>query len=943
MEESRPVQTWSNAVLGSLSHLTTTYARIVVVLALATAVLAAFYTARHLELITGRNDLISPDKRYLQLDEEYSETFRGLEQLIVVAEGPDFEETKAFVRRLGQRLEADREQVEEVFYRIDTSSLQGKKLLFLPPEDLHSLRENVEEYQELMRDLTAAPALNTLFTAINRKVSSVMVSHLAADFLGLEEPESEDEGEEGTPLKLSFLKSLLQQMDSALASSTFHYRSPWDEFFGNDELANDGFLASDDKRFVFLQVEPRKRGEGFNARQESIAAVRRYVAELRKEFPHVQAGVTGSKALDNDEMLAAQEDTRVATLVSLTGVTLLYVLFFHKIRRPLIIAFALTVGLIWTMGVLTLTVGHLSIISIFVAPMLIGLADDFGVHFVTRYEEERDLGKPFGRALRATFISTVPGIVAGACTTALAFYAMMFADFRGIQELGLIAGNGMLLSLLAMLTLLPALLTLTEGKKKWRKRFRRETRLARGFASWGFAVQRFCRPGLILAAGVSLVCLLALPTITFDYNLLNLQARGTESVTWELRIIENSERSSRNALSTASSLAEAARKAALFEALPSVETVETISSLVPEQQEERIRLVRKLAPFFNDLPSTLAAPGQIDTKDLKFTLDRLKFKLREKNDAWNPKKKPPEQEIAEVRGLLISVLSHLQTLSASEAEAALDRLQKPLFHDFADKWSLLCDNLNPPGPITLADIPTQLARRFVSADEKKFLLQIYPRKNIWNREPLAEFISQLRQVDPDVTGSPVIGYESIRAIKDGYVEGGLYATAAILLVTFLTLRRVKDTLLAMVPVVLGMLWTGGLMWLCDLKLNLANLVAVPLIIGIGIENGIHLVHRSREEACEGWVLVAGSTGQSVTLFSLTTMVGFGSLMVAKYYGIFSMGLLLTLAVGSVLLASLTVLPLLLHTPAAKMAPARETIPEEVETALPARAKAEKRA
>ena len=133
-----------------------------------------------------------------------------------------------------------------------------------------------------------------------------------------------------------------------------------------------------------------------------------------------------------------------------------------------------------------------------------------------------------------------------------------------------------------------------------------------------------------------------------------------------------------------------------------------------------------------------------------------------------------------------------------------------------------------------------------------------------------------------------------------------------MLVTFLTLRRVKDTLLAVTPVALGMLWTTGLMWLFDLQVNLANLVAFPLIIGIGIDNGIHLVRRAREEACEGWVLVAGSTGQSVTLFSLTTMVGFGSLMVARYYGVFSMGLLLTLAVGSVLLASLAVVPLLLH-------------------------------
>jgi predicted RND superfamily exporter protein len=165
-----------------------------------------------------------------------------------------------------------------------------------------------------------------------------------------------------------------------------------------------------------------------------------------------------------------------------------------------------------------------------------------------------------------------------------------------------------------------------------------------------------------------------------------------------------------------------------------------------------------------------------------------------------------------------------------------------------------------------------------------------------------------------VLTEPVTSYESMRAIKSGFVEGGLYATVAILAVTFLTLRVVRDTLLALFPVALGMLWTGGLMWLCDLRLNLANVMAVPLIIGIGIENGIHLVRRARTDRRDGWALVEGSTGQSVALFSLTSMVGFGSLMVARHYGMFSMGLLLALAIGSVLLASLTVLPLLLRAP-----------------------------
>jgi hopanoid biosynthesis associated RND transporter like protein HpnN len=934
MNPFQMARSWSSALLDLLSHTTTTYAKTVVALVLAISALSVWYSRRHLDFVTSRNQLISSEKRYLQLDDEYADTFHGLEQVVVVAEGPDLEETKVFMQSLSERLKADTAHVQEVFYHIDTDSLAGKKLLWLSADDLRSLHDKLEESRELMRDVTAAPGLNTLLTAMNRRISATMVSHLTQGFLGLaESPDSENTAEQ-KGLSLSFFRSLLEQMQQALTVAPFSYRSPWRDFFGNDELGDDGFLVSDDKRFVFLMVEPQNHGEGFDAQQEAIAAIRRHIAELRQTFPRVQAGVTGDEALGNDEMLTAQTDSSLASLVSLLGVGILYLLFFRSIRRTLILLATVMVGLTWTMGLLTLTVGHLSIISIFVASILIGLADDRVVYFLIRYEEERDLGRSFHEAIHRTFTHAAPGIVAAAVTNALAFYAMMLADFRGIQELGFIAGNGMLLSLAVTLTFLPALLTLTEGRALWRQSTRRDTWLAQAFTRMGRAAQRLRQPVLLVATGVSLLCLLALPTISFDYNLLHLQARGTESVTWEQQLVEHAGRSSWFALATAPSLAEAAQKAARFEVLPSVEKVETISSLVPERQEERLQLVHALAPFFADLPSPLIASAAVDIEELKHTLARVRFKLPQENADGASPQKPAEREIGEVRQRLTEVIGRLETLSATDAAAALQRLQQPLFQDFAEKWALLRDNLNPSGPITLADIPIQLRSRFVSADGQKFLLQIYPRKDIWDRAPLEEFVSQLRRADPDVTGSPVIGYESIQAIKNGYVEGGEYAGVAILGVALLTLGRVSVTLLAALPVLCGMLWTAGLMWVCDLKLNLANLVAVPITIGIGIESGIYLVRRAHEETKAGGLLVGESTGQSVALFSLSTMVGFGSLMVARHYGIFSMGLLLTLAVGSVLLVSLTILPLLLHTSTPGVSERGRKTQEKTATASP---------
>lgn len=928
-----------------LAGVTTTYAKTVLVLCMLLSAVAALYTVQSLEFLTGRNELISSKKRYLQLDEEYSNEFMGVEQVVVVVEPRDVEQGKEFVTRLGEMLARDTTHVEEVFYRIDTTSLEGKKLLYLTPDDLRALHDNLQEYQDLIHELTAAPGLNTLFRAINQQVSTGMVSHIVSGFLGLESPtEPSDTVEEKEPLKITFLRSLLQELERALTDTDYRYRSPWAEFFGGtEELSDNGYLISANRRFVFLMVEPRKAADGgFTARRESIAAIRQAVAQLRPDFPGLEAGVTGTKALANDEMVGAQANSNLAAVVSLVGVTLLYLFFFRRVRHPLVIVAALTVGLAWTMGMATLTVGHLTIITAFVAPMLIGLADDFGVHFMTRYEEERAHGREPVAALRVVFEHTVPGIVAGAFTTSLAFFAVMLADFRGMQELGWIAGSGLLLSLLATLTFLPALLVVLESYRPWVVVPEGRTFLTSTFRQLGGLLEDARRPLLALAGVITLCSLAALPTVSFDYNLLNLQAHGTESVEWEKRIIANSERSSWNALATAPTPEEAMRKAAAFEALPSVESVESVASLIPSGQDERLPLVRRLQPLLQDLPPLLPAPAPVDVPDLQRTLNKLKLKLREDNAEWDPQKKPAEAELQAARQSLLAISERLQTLPESAAMAALDRFQQALFRDFQDKWALLSNNLNPPGPITLADIPPQLKDRFVSRDGQKFLLQIYPKQNIWEREPLEEFISQLRQVDPDVTGSPVIGYESIRAMKEGYVEGGLYALVAVVLVTFVALRRVGDTLLAMLPLGLGMIWAAGLMWLFALQFNLANLVAVPLIIGIGVENGIHLVHRFREEGEGGPALVAGSTGQAVALFSLTTMIGFGSLMVAQYYGIFSMGLLLTIAVGSVLVASLFVLPLLLVRPTTTLSPTVQAAPS-LEEDLPVRKRVQRRA
>jgi hypothetical protein len=234
-----------------------------------------------------------------------------------------------------------------------------------------------------------------------------------------------------------------------------------------------------------------------------------------------------------------------------------------------------------------------------------------------------------------------------------------------------------------------------------------------------------------------------------------------------------------------------------------------------------------------------------------------------------------------------------------------------VYRDFVQSFQRLQANMNPQ-PIGLDQLPPEIRRKFVS-DQGRFLLQIHPAVNIWEREGAFRFVDDLRRVDPEVTGTPVITYEAIRLMERAYVQGTLYAVVLVSGLTALIVRRVRETLLALLPLGLGILWTVGLMYFMDLKFNLGNVFGLPLILGAAAEYGLSIILRFMEDQEHGGgPLVARSTLMGVFVSGLTTVTGFGTMMLAQHRGIYGLGLLLTLGAAVSLLASLVVLPVLLR-------------------------------
>ena len=861
------------------------------------AVAGITYTLHTLSFRTSGRDLLPRNAGYVVRYNQYASEFGELEDIVIVIEARTFEAAKAYAARLVHELRLSPIKFPRVTYRVDPQRFEGRQLLYLPTEQLKEVRDRIFDYQEFMESFAGDPSLARLVEGANAAMASAFVSNLFD--LGLEKG-----GGENT----RFLQLVLEQISDRLNRPT-PYRSPWGTLFSLGERPADaGYFLSDDKSLLFALVETPTSDKGsFIGDRRAIEVIRGVIANLKTDFPNVQAGVTGGPTLSNDEMTAAFEDSGVAMGIAFALTLLVMMLAFWRVGKPLLMLAVLAVTLAWSMGIIALTVGHLTIFSVMFISIVIGIGIDYGIYFLFRYEEEIFLGRNLKEALQLTAARTGPGMLIGALTAGGTFYVLMLTDFRGIQELGFIAGSAILMAWLGMITLFPALLMLVDRHHAERPRNQapRAHAIERMHVPVLDRVTSYPRTVLTVAGIATLASLWAVPYVGFDYNLLNLQAKGTESVLWEKRILATTGRSGFNGLASAKTLEELRKKQEAFEKLPSVSDVDSVLRVIPDNQPEKIAIVNTFAPIVS--PVRVGRSSPVDIERLARALGELQRRLD--IFATEAGDKLPA-DLKDLRARTAALLKTLKTVDREVAEPALSHLQSQLYRDFTSKFFDLQRNLNPR-PVVLADVPEEIQRKFIGK-RGDFLLQIHPRVDIWEREGARTFVRELRSVDPDVTGAPIITYEAIGYMERAYYQGTIYAFLVVGILSFLMIRRVKETLLALLPLVLGLLWTMGLMRVFGIQFNMANVWGLPLIIGASAEFGLNVMVRYLEGRDHGGPLVARSTVMGVALSGVSTMVGFGSLMIARHQGIYSLGLLLTLGSACGLFAALAVLPVILR-------------------------------
>ena len=887
-----------NKLFHFIQRLAFKHSLIVIGCSLILAGLSIWVTSEKLTFRTGRGDLVAKDLPYVTLYKEYRKHFKDLEGMVIVAEGGTPSRRAQFAEILAAKLQNSPDLFSKVIYKFDTSYFRSRFLLYLNLEDLKSLKEKLEDHQNFIESINASPGLNNLFNHINTEIASGMVDSLMTDFLGEGDTADEKKNEEND---LNLMIRVLEEMNRSLEKE-YHYQSPWQSLFnsGEESLRDKGYLVSKNEKLLFILAVPNKDEASFTGYKDSVYSARELIASVIKDFPEMEVGLTGEDVISTDEMITTQKDIELASKIALGGVALLFILAFKGIVKPLLAVFSLLVALAWSLGFTSITVGHLNILSVVFTTILIGLGIDFGIHILERYKEERQSGNDISLALQKTLQGTGQGNFSGAITIAIAFGAMVLTDFIGIVELGWIAGWGILFCLIAMILLLPALVTLEEKLRK--PNYLKSTKIP--IPSQVSRLNNFFNHYkliIIICTVLVLVASFSLRKNFFDYNLLHLQAKGTEAVKYEMRILENAGRSAWSAAFLADSLEEVREKEAKLKTLPTIDNVESIAAMVPKNQKDKAEYLKEnLVPLLNEF-FVEEEDGPLSIKALNKTLKRIRFKFQGREGK--------EDKIAKAAKEIDKFFIQTETIEPEIAERSLELFSQNLFADYRSLMKKLKQNATPQF-IEISSIPKSLRERYLSV-KGKYLITVFPSVDIWNLEKRQQYLEDLRSVDPDVTGSAVHMFNSTRLMTEGYINGGIYAMITIIIYIFVVFRNLRTVFFILLPVLVGSIWTLGIMDMFELKLNMANLVILPLILGIGVVNGIHITHRYREEKDKNSVVLGKSTGQAVVLSSLTTMIGFGSMMVADHYGVFSLGLVLTLGVFCCLVASVTFLPALL--------------------------------
>ncbi|WMT77846.1 MMPL family transporter [Bradyrhizobium sp. Ash2021] len=850
----------------SIVRTCTRFAIPVVIVSLVLAIGAGFYTARNFSINTDINKLISSELDWRKRDNQFEEAFDRERLILAVVEAPTPELSSAATKALTQKLSGDTRNFESVTPLGSGEFFEKNGLLFLPVEEVGQVTGQLESAAPLIEIMAGDPSIRGLTGALETGLA------------GIKRGQAKLENAE-RPFNL-----IAQTVENVVSkgTGTFSWR----------ELTSDKPSTDADRR-SFIEFKPILDYNALQPGKDATDAIRQAAKDLNFASEYgARVRLTGPVPMANEEYATVQDGAITNGIGTVVIVLVILWLALHSAKIIFAVFVNLFVGLSVTTAVGLMMVGSLNLLSIAFAVLFVGLGVDFGIQYSVRYRSERFKNDNLPLALENAARRAAVPLSLAAMATAAGFLCFLPTDYKGISELGKIAGAGMLVAFLTSITTLPALLDLLNppGEKD-----------PVGYAFLAPVDHFLEKHRVIIIVGTLLVAVAGLPLLyfmKFDFNPINLRNKNAESIATflDLRKDPNTGANAINVMTN--SEADAKKIEAKLEKLPEVLRVMSLDSFVPEDQPAKLKLIAQAAkvvgPALN--PDSIdAAPSDAENVDaLKSSVESLRKTAGDNKSAG-----------ANAARRLADALSKLAESSQATREKTQDVFVAPLKIVFDQLKNTL-----QAQPVSLKTLPADLVNGWKTKDGL-MRVEALPKGDPNDNDNLRRFADAVLVAEPTAIGGPVSILKSGDVVVSAFIHAGIYALVVIGLLLWLTLQRITDVLMTLIPLLVAGIVTLEICVLIGLPLNFANIVALPLLLGVGVAFKIYYVTAWRSGRTN---LLQTSLTRAIFFSAMTTATAFGSLWLSSHPGTASMGKLLALSLVTTLAAVLLFQPALMGKP-----------------------------
>lgn len=847
-------------LIGSWVDICQRRAAVVVCISLLISIAAGVYLAGNLRIDTNTEDMLSAELPFRQNAIALDAAFPVLDDnLLVVLEAPNADAADDGVRRLADAMRHRSDAFESVFSAEDNPYLRKNGLLYLETAELEDLSSRLA---------AAQPFLGTLWQQPNLAGLSDMLELMAGE--SADAKTSEQAG----------------NVIGKMADVAARIRAGNDANLIWSEVILGGKPATPPVRRL-IQTKPKLDYGSLHPAAHAADRLQDIADAEGLNENGYRIRLTGSAALESDELKSVEVGMGMAGLISLSIVVVVLLAGLRSIGVMAALFVTLLIGLLWTGAFAILALGSLNLISVAFAVLFVGLSVDFGIHYALRAAEYAGRAESWATALWHGGRSVGSSLVICAVTTSIAFFSFLPTTYVGLAELGLIAGVGMFVALICNLTVLPALLRLLVRKPP-------VFEVMHVPAGSGRMLSRFA-PFIVGIGVISAIASGWLATGSrFDFDPMNLKDPAAPSMVTLFDLMDDGIVHPYSAEILADDLEAAGKLSDKLNQLDTVDRVDDIFPLVPENQQEKLAVIDRMALFLG--PAFFAPPG-----DIAMTAEKLNAS----------------------RNSILQSLVHLTSekeltapaarLSAALKGASPDQLvaiNEGLFRFLPGRLNDLVTAMEAAG-IRIETLPDALKNRYLTADGR-VRLEVLPKADLRDPSALQAFVTDVQTVAPHVTGGPVIIVEAGQAVLDAFGKALLISLIGIGAVLWFVLRRLGDVLLVFAPVCVAALWTLAASAILDVPFNFANVIVLPLLFGLSVDFGVHIVLRQRyADASNDHDAMSTTTPRAILLSALTTVGSFGSIMLSGHPGTASMGLLLTISIILSLIAILIFLPALM--------------------------------